>query len=149
LPSLITGTASNILTDLILMVIPLALLRSLMLGKREYLAIAFVVFLGSVCIVSAAVRFVGYYSIMITKNMMTISVDGLILWSNVDIAVSLIAVCLPAFRVLLRKGRNNSTTTRSFSVRNNSIVCRGRTEDMESQVELRRMEMEGCEGSVG
>ncbi|KAF8538855.1 hypothetical protein BDD12DRAFT_840647 [Trichophaea hybrida] len=153
LPSLVTGTASNIITDFLLMIIPLALLRSLMLGKREYIGIAFVVFLGSVCIISAAIRFCGYYSIMITKQsqMTQISIDGLILWGNVDIAVALIAVCLPAFRVLLRNGRSTSITERSLSMRNNSIVCRGRGScagNMESQVELRRMEMEGCERSV-
>jgi hypothetical protein len=140
LPSLITGTASNIITDLLLILIPVTLFKSLMLVRREYVAIAFVVSLGSVSIISAGIRFMLYWEILLSKNIATVSVDGMVLWTNVDIALALAAVCLPAFRVLLRAREKKVPVARRWSKRPpiRGVESSGDTSsDGESRVELR------------
>jgi hypothetical protein len=140
LPSLITGTTSNILTDLLLIFIPVTLFKSLMLVRREYVAIAFVVSLGSISIISAGIRFMLYWELLLSKNIATVSVDGMVLWTNVDIALALAAVCLPAFRVLLRGRERRVPVARRWSKRPplRGLESSGDTcSDGESQVELR------------
>jgi len=85
------------------MIIPIFILRSLTLKRREISALFFVFAIGAVVICCAVLRFT--YLLASTHGLGTQKTSGmtLALLSNAEMGCALLAACLPAMRVLLQK----------------------------------------------
>ncbi|KAI5792017.1 hypothetical protein EDC01DRAFT_656923 [Geopyxis carbonaria] len=94
---LVIGSALNIATDIAIMAAPLLVLRTLRIGPRESLAVAFLLLLGASTITMITVRTV------ITATTVPAGETGLpMLLNNAELATQLAAVCLPALRARVR-----------------------------------------------
>ncbi|RPB22075.1 hypothetical protein L211DRAFT_348070 [Terfezia boudieri ATCC MYA-4762] len=104
------GTATNILTDLAIIAIPLFILRTLPLRRRELYAIAFILFLGLICIAASIVRFVFLWDFIYGygDHKFPLSHENFIVYaSEIEVVIAIWAGCLPALRALLRHNRTS------------------------------------------
>lgn len=99
------GAWSNVATDMLLMLFPLLLLKTLQINRRQIWAVGILMIIGVLTITSAIVRFVVMTRLKKTEN----PADILRWWqetqilSGVEQWIGLIAACLPALRALLNK----------------------------------------------
>ena len=96
------------------MAIPLFILRALpRLRRREMYAIGFVFLLGLVCVVAAIVRFIFLWRFMYGKSLPSHQLPSqqniIVYTSELEVVVAVVAGCLPALRVLLRRPSRNGT----------------------------------------
>ncbi|KAI1251362.1 hypothetical protein MGN70_005930 [Eutypa lata] len=112
------STAANIATDLAILVLPLFQLISLIrnrpsltamrtkTGKAEIGGIVLVLCMAALSIIAALARWVTLDLVQnVPKANITHTID---VWALVEIVASLLAVCLPGLRVLVRKSRDKS-----------------------------------------
>lgn len=101
--SVTVSTFTNIATDIVILAIPISNLMATQLGKKEKAGLAFVFLMGSVSIIAALVRFITLKLIQsVPKASITHTID---VWALVEIVSSILAICLPSLRTLLRKYR--------------------------------------------
>ncbi|KAF8465116.1 hypothetical protein BDZ91DRAFT_242152 [Kalaharituber pfeilii] len=107
------GTASNVLTDLCILAIPLFVLKTLPLRRREMYAIAFVFFLVLICVVASIVRFIFLWDFIYgdNDNQLPSQQNIIVYTSELEVVIAVWAGCLPALRALLRRPSRNGTTT--------------------------------------
>ncbi|KAI9772462.1 MAG: hypothetical protein M1840_000665 [Geoglossum simile] len=113
LQSVTISTFTNVATDLLILAIPIMIFTSLShsLSKREIYGLVFVFIIGSISITAALARFVALKLIEhVPRAEVTHTID---IWALVEIVASLIAVSLPALRVLLRRGSSEARGTPS------------------------------------
>lgn len=107
---------TNITTDLLIMVIPILVLRTLNLRRSEIFAIAFLLSLGCLTVIAALLRF----AYVTKRNALGKSgspnlVTQAQIWSYAEVCIAIFAACLPAGRVVLARRRVRSTTGGSSS----------------------------------
>lgn len=83
----------------IVLLIPLSLLKTLRLRKREFKAVVFICFIGTLAMVAATGR---YVMLMVTKDLGGQKYISHA-WTESEANVGVVASCLPAFRVFLRR----------------------------------------------
>ncbi|KAI5843518.1 hypothetical protein DFP73DRAFT_479078 [Morchella snyderi] len=101
----------NIFTDIFILILPLSVLHTLQLGKRQLAGLVVVFFIGSLSIIAAIARLVDIYP-KIRKDSNAPIVHTYELWACVEITMGQLAVCLPALRAYLRKTRDRKNTSR-------------------------------------
>lgn len=87
------------LTYLVLL-IPLSILNTLHFRRREVIALGFVFVVGAVSIIAAITRLVILVNAMKSANAGQETQRQIEVWSIVEVALAIVAFCLPAFRVL-------------------------------------------------
>ncbi|KAH0545509.1 hypothetical protein FGG08_000337 [Glutinoglossum americanum] len=100
--SVTVSTFTNVVTDLLILAVPIMVFARLSHGmnKREIYGLLFVFIIGSISITAALARFVVLKLVEhAPRAEVTHTID---VWALVEIVASLIAVSLPALRVLLR-----------------------------------------------
>ncbi|KAH0562462.1 hypothetical protein GP486_002844 [Trichoglossum hirsutum] len=111
--SVTISTFTNVGTDLLILAVPTMVFTSLShsLNKREIYGLIFVCVIGSISITAALARFVVLKLVEhAPRAEVTHTID---VWALVEIVASLIAVSLPALRVLLRSKDSGSGRTPS------------------------------------
>ncbi|RPB05391.1 hypothetical protein L873DRAFT_1797730 [Choiromyces venosus 120613-1] len=112
---------TNVTTDLLIMIIPILVLRTLNLRKSEMLAIAFLLSLGCLTIIASLLR----YAYVTKRNALGKSgspnlVTQAQIWSYAEGCIATFAACLPAGRVLLARRKLRNTSGGSSSGRGHS-----------------------------
>ncbi|KAH8690544.1 hypothetical protein BGW36DRAFT_432342 [Talaromyces proteolyticus] len=91
----------NMITDVIVMVLPVPTVLQLQCSFRMKLGIMFTFAMGSLGLVASILRFVTFFNTNAVADP-TWSASTLIIWTNVEAGVYLIACCLPTYRPLAR-----------------------------------------------
>ncbi|PLB43653.1 hypothetical protein P170DRAFT_513988 [Aspergillus steynii IBT 23096] len=95
------GGFSNIVTDVIMMVLPMPVVWELHASTRLKLGILITFLLGSLGLIASVIRFVKFYVTDAQKDL-TWAGGDLVLWTVVECGGYLIAGCLPTYRPLAR-----------------------------------------------
>ena len=101
LTTLTIGTFLNVFTDFIILLLPLLIIKSFNLKRREILGLCFIFFLGLFCVAASVIRYVVMYIPYKYPPATMGGVREAFLWSTVELVVGLIAFCLPSFRAVL------------------------------------------------
>jgi len=96
----------NIATDILILAVPLSVLHTLQLGRRQAVALAVVFLIGGLSIFAAVARFVIIFP-KIRRNAKAPIVHTYELWALIEITSSQLTVCLPALRGWLRGRKDN------------------------------------------
>ncbi|KAG0634906.1 hypothetical protein HOY80DRAFT_1140305 [Tuber brumale] len=96
----------NIATDILILAVPLSLLHTLQLGRRQVVALIVVFLIGGLSIFAVVARFIIIFP-KIKKNAKAPIVHTYELWALIEIMSSQLAVCLPALRGWLRGRKDN------------------------------------------
>jgi len=96
----------NIATDILILAVPLSVLHTLQLGRRQAVALAVVFLIGGLSIIAAVARFVIIFP-KIRRNAKAPIVHTYELWALIEITSSQLTVCLPALRGWLRGRKDN------------------------------------------
>ncbi|KAI9753686.1 MAG: hypothetical protein M4579_005038 [Chaenotheca gracillima] len=94
------STAVDILSDILIMILPLRSIWGLRMARKEKIGLAVVFCLGAIIIVVALVRAIEIYNIA-SQDPVSLAV-----WSIVESTVSVIVGCLPPFKTLFVKQRS-------------------------------------------
>ncbi|KAI5786965.1 hypothetical protein DFH27DRAFT_603537 [Peziza echinospora] len=116
IPTLTAATFTNVLNDILIMALPITVLRSLNLRRRDLFALSFVFIVGVVTILAAVIRYAVVYETFrkpsaptnVEKKINDIMV--VMSWCFIEAYLAQIAFCLPAFRVFLRSKSADSST---------------------------------------
>ena len=110
LTTLTVGSFLNITTDLMILILPLLIVQSFNMKRREKYGLSFIFAVGIMCVTASVVR---YYKLYLPFDHLPVSIDGVrvsILWSTIEITTGMIAFCLPGFRMVLfrayKRGRD-------------------------------------------
>ncbi|KAK7703726.1 hypothetical protein SLS57_010833 [Botryosphaeria dothidea] len=105
LTSLYYSFAVDVLTDLLIMALPLRLIWNLQMPRAEKIGIGALFCSGFVCIVIAVLRVV---QIGVKSRNSTPSSTWLALWAEVEAAIAVVIGCCPAFAAFWRTKRSES-----------------------------------------
>ncbi|KFY04279.1 hypothetical protein O988_00891 [Pseudogymnoascus sp. VKM F-3808] len=97
--SLYFSLAVDVLTDLLIMAIPVRLLWNLQISRLEKMSVALVMCVGVITMVCAIVR---ASSLGIFASSGQIPISWLVLWACIEGLVAIIVNCLPAFAIIVR-----------------------------------------------
>lgn len=104
----------DLLTDVLIMAIPIRVLASLQINTKEKISIAFVFLVGVITMVAAIVRCVSLKGKQSGSG--ELSVPWLIFWGAIECAVAIIVACLPSFAIFIRtKIKKNSSGVNGYS----------------------------------
>lgn len=110
LTTLTVGSFLNIATDLMILILPLLVIQSFKLRRREKLGLCFVFTMGIMCVTASVVR---YYKMYIPFDHPSATMEGVrvaFLWSTIEVTTGFIAFCLPSLRLVLfrtvKRGRD-------------------------------------------
>jgi len=95
--------ATNITSDLMIVMMPTFLVRALNLRTKDIYALAFVYLVGFMTIAASTIRYSVLYKWIVHPELSQNAVDSQQNWATVEIVTALIAFCLPSFRAALRK----------------------------------------------
>lgn len=120
------------------MIIPIALGMQMNLSRRLHFAIFFILVIGAVSIVANIVRFTGILPIAGPQLGIGGSVDAVrtvMFWSHIEFACAFIAACLPSYRALWlkKKEEKSASGSRDYS---NSKSTRSKASDEEDTIAL-------------
>ncbi|TGZ83710.1 hypothetical protein EX30DRAFT_89404 [Ascodesmis nigricans] len=105
----------HLITDLPVIILPALILRSLQLARGEKYALGFVYIIGVVTLASSVIRFVFHLRFAHDHELSLAGVeeaiDRIYFVSLAEATMSIILVCLPSLRVLLRTIRGSRKTT--------------------------------------
>ncbi|PVH68212.1 hypothetical protein DL98DRAFT_384448, partial [Cadophora sp. DSE1049] len=96
------NAAFNILTDLIILILPMPVLSSLRLPLKQKIGLMFVFALGGfVCLVSV----LRLHSLYIVSTSVDITWDNAetAIWSNIEVTAGIICACMPATKALISR----------------------------------------------
>ncbi|PGH12915.1 hypothetical protein AJ80_06520 [Polytolypa hystricis UAMH7299] len=96
------GYASDVSTDLLIMILPLRLVWSLQLSPRRKIAVGAMFSVGFMCIIAATIRMV---QINAQTNLTNPNSQWLILFGTVETTTAIIVGSLPSFRFLRKSSR--------------------------------------------
>lgn len=87
------------------MALGLILVQSLKLGRRQKVAVLFVLTMGCIPPLASCIRYYFISNILISNQTATLlsDLDAILLWSQLDAQFAMYATCLPAFRAFLRR----------------------------------------------
>lgn len=96
------NAAFNILTDIIILILPMPVLSSLRLPLKQKIGLMFVFALGGfVCLVSV-LRLHSLYIVSTSDDMTWDNADPAI-WSNIEVTTGIICACMPATKALISR----------------------------------------------
>ncbi|KIN03106.1 hypothetical protein OIDMADRAFT_195706, partial [Oidiodendron maius Zn] len=98
--SLYFSLAVDLLTDLLIMAIPVRLLWNLQITRTEKISVALAMCVGVITMVCAIVR---ASSLGVFASAGQIPISWLVLWACIEGFVAIVVNCLPAFAIILRK----------------------------------------------
>ncbi len=90
------------------MVVPLSILPTLQIGRREILALALVFAVGTISIIAAITRTAIVHGVLTSTNAGQNTQRELETWSYIEMSLATVAFCLPAFRVLFVRVSSSS-----------------------------------------
>ncbi|KAI9163900.1 Pth11-like integral membrane protein [Paramyrothecium foliicola] len=102
--SVIYSTIADVLTDLMIMALPLTVLPALQLDMRGKIGLAVVFCLGLIIIATAIARMTQVLSIAHERNGVDVDCVSLFIWTIVEATVALIVGSLPPLKGLLVRG---------------------------------------------
>ena len=109
--SVTVSTFANIITDLMIVSIPISAIAASRLRKIELVGIFFVLLMGSISIVAAVARFIVLKIVEhVPRSSITHTID---VCATIEIVASLAAVCMPSLRAFTRQRRPESTRSSS------------------------------------
>ncbi|KAF8462362.1 hypothetical protein BDZ91DRAFT_850601 [Kalaharituber pfeilii] len=148
IPTLSASTFTNVINDIILMVLPLAVLRTLNLRRRDLFALSFVFLVGIITILAAIIRYIVVHQTYTNPgeaNNAEKKINDIMVvmsWCLIEAFLAQIAFCLPAFRVFLRNRKGDRSAPRPIGGQN-TVGSSGRkrfkdqiSDDSVSQTEL-------------
>ncbi|KAF4778685.1 hypothetical protein HER10_EVM0008810 [Colletotrichum scovillei] len=91
----------NLITDVILLVIPVPEILKLQMRKDKKIAVCGILGLGGFVCIASAVR-VHYLNVFSTATDVTWMMGPVAIWSSVEPSVGIFSACLPSFKPLLR-----------------------------------------------
>ncbi|RFU29596.1 hypothetical protein B7463_g6733, partial [Scytalidium lignicola] len=109
--SLYYSLAVDLLTDLLIMVIPIKLLWTLRISTFEKLSVGFAFSVGIITMIIAIIRVVSLDNSVQNGEVNT---SWLILWAAIEVCVAILVGCLPAFAIFVRT-QMTSTRRPTFS----------------------------------
>jgi len=101
--------------------VPISILPTLQIGRKEKIALAFVLVVGVLSVAAAITRIAIVHRGLVTNNVSQTTSLSIQLWSVAEVAVGAVAFTLPSFRVLLvtiQKGRNSNPSKMLSSSKN-------------------------------
>ncbi|KAF3920952.1 hypothetical protein ABW20_dc0106517 [Dactylellina cionopaga] len=120
LPALYYSSASvNILTDLIILVLPIPILITLQVQRRKRIALIGIFFIGFIAVLASISRIWALWLYQHTKD---VSYDAIfiLLFSNIEINLAIITASAPALRPMFKGVFKSSTYGRSYGYGNRS-----------------------------
>ncbi len=104
------------------MILGLVLVRALNLGRRQKVALLFVLLMGCIPPLASCVRYYFISNILISNQTATLlaDLDAILLWSQLDAQFAMYATCLPAFRAFLRGGSGPRFNVNTYLRRRNT-----------------------------
>ncbi|MCJ1433258.1 hypothetical protein MMC27_002617 [Xylographa pallens] len=102
----ISVAVPNLLTDVLILAMPIRQVWKLQLDRRSKVALTFIFLLGSFVIIASIVRLVSLTHISITDN--TYTLVGIANWSSIEFAMAVVSASLPTLRPLVNKLTPNS-----------------------------------------
>ena len=109
--TLTIGSFLNITTDLVILVLPLLIIQSFNLQRREKLGLCFIFLVGIMSVAASVVRYVVMY---IPFQHPPATMQGArvsFFWSTLEVLTGFVAFCLPSFRVVLFKAFSKGRTS--------------------------------------
>ncbi|MCJ1405320.1 hypothetical protein MMC11_008547 [Xylographa trunciseda] len=91
----------NLLTDVLILAMPIWQVWKLQLDRRSKIALTFIFLLGSFVIIASIVRLVSLTQINIADN--TYTLVGIANWSSIEFAMAVVSASLPTLRPLVNK----------------------------------------------
>lgn len=101
-------TSDSLTLDVVLL-LPLSIIRSLHLRRRQAIALTGIFGIGTLSIAASTARFVAIYRVIVHSENAALSIQSTEQWSTVECATAMIAFCAPSFRSWLN-GRKPATT---------------------------------------
>ncbi|KAH8150901.1 uncharacterized protein LAJ45_05083 [Morchella importuna] len=113
----------NILSDIVILLLPLPSLLRLQVNKRKRVALILVFSIGGVAVIASIVRINALY---IFQHSTDIPYDGIfiLIWSQVEINVAIISASAPSLRPLVKSLLGGTTTTSSSNPKSTSYYNR-------------------------
>jgi len=103
-PAISTVTAAlNISSDLLLLTLFVSVIASLKIRNRALYASIFLLLIGSCTAVMGAVRYAVIWQFIKASQESINNLKNVFTWTTVEIRLAILAACLPAFRVFLRR----------------------------------------------
>ncbi|KAF2475277.1 uncharacterized protein BDR25DRAFT_382215 [Lindgomyces ingoldianus] len=104
----------NILTDVIMLVLPLPVVWSLHVSRKDKLALTLIFLTGGIGLVTSIIRFAIFFDVSALKDGTFVSAE-LATWSLVEPGIYLLAACLPTLRPLVLKLATGLHTVKEVS----------------------------------
>ncbi|KAH6723368.1 hypothetical protein BKA61DRAFT_10012 [Leptodontidium sp. MPI-SDFR-AT-0119] len=124
------NAAFNILTDIIILALPMPVLSSLRLPIKQKIGLMFVFALGGfVCLVSV-LRLHSLYVVSTSDDLTWDNADTAI-WSNIEVATGIICACMPATKALISRFFPHLLST-NHSSRQPTMPSQGRSHNFRS-----------------
>ncbi|KAG4439581.1 hypothetical protein IFR05_004929 [Cadophora sp. M221] len=124
------NAALNILTDIIILALPMPVLSSLRLPMKQKIGLMFVFALGGfVCLVSV-LRLHSLYVVSTSSDMTWDNADTAI-WSNIEVTTGIICACMPATKALISRFFPHLLST-NHSSRQPTMPSQGRSHNFRS-----------------
>ncbi|MCJ1381222.1 hypothetical protein MMC17_004331 [Xylographa soralifera] len=105
----ISVAVPNILTDVLILAMPIWQVWKLQLNRRSKIALTFIFLLGSFVIIASIIRLVSLTQINITDD--TYTLVGISNWSSIEFAMAVVSASLPTLRPLVNKFASKSWKT--------------------------------------
>ncbi|KAF8467400.1 hypothetical protein BDZ91DRAFT_762839 [Kalaharituber pfeilii] len=110
LTTLTIGSFLNIGTDIMIIILPLLIIRTYNLQRKEVFGLCFIFTVGIMCITASIVRYVVMYTPYKSPPATMEGVRTAFFWTTLEIVTGFIAFCLPSFRIifldLVKRGRS-------------------------------------------
>ncbi|PWY85029.1 hypothetical protein BO70DRAFT_424358 [Aspergillus heteromorphus CBS 117.55] len=117
--SLYYSFAVDVVSDIMIMILPLRLVLSLRMPLGQKLSVAAVFALGSICVVMAVVRVVQIGTRANSDS--TPSSSWLAFWGMIEAGIAVIVGCLPAFAIVYRRTKNSNRYESSYMGMSSSV----------------------------
>ncbi|RPB18358.1 hypothetical protein L211DRAFT_815638 [Terfezia boudieri ATCC MYA-4762] len=108
LATLTIGSMLNIATDLMILILPLLIVKSFNLKRKEKYGLCFIFAMGIMCVTASVVR---YYMLYLPFEYPPVTIDGVrvaLLCGTLEMMTGMIAFCLPSFRMILYRAIKNT-----------------------------------------
>ncbi|KAL0932228.1 uncharacterized protein CTRU02_213181 [Colletotrichum truncatum] len=127
----------NIITDALVIALPIPYIWQLQLHKAQKLALAFIFALGIFVTIVSVVRLYVILSVDLTSPDITWNFIDTIIWTNVEANTAIICACLPTLKPLLTlalSGKLKSSANPSFPNSSSNYMLKDRSKPTSSRV---------------
>ncbi|KAF4626928.1 hypothetical protein G7Y89_g11229 [Cudoniella acicularis] len=97
----LVGGSMNVVTDVVMLLLPIWVLRPLQLPLRQKLGVIVILMTGSLVCVVSAVRLAKIPSTLVNPDFTWVGTDGFV-WCIVEMYVGIICACLPALKTIMK-----------------------------------------------